>query len=421
MKQRIISWLIKKKRLKKYPSLRRFFWKRGTIYRDMERRAAAMRQKDIITVVFMVIDLPCWKSDSVYQMMKNHPRFFPIIWVVPELQVKDEDERLRKREEAIKHFQTLQYTCEENCTLEQLREKYNPDIIFLSKPYDGITPWNKRDFDKELICYIPYTFQVVTSDGMLYGDENIIWRNFYASANICKEAQDCMTNAGANVYQVGAPMADAYLGHSCSVHSKKVWKAMPGHYKRVIWAPHWSIGSVSWFNVATFLEVAEGMRELAEKYKDSIQFAFKPHPLLRDTLYQHPDWGKERTDAYYAFWANSSNSQLETGTYSELFKQSDAMIHDCGSFITEYLFVDKPCMYLMRDDAYTGFNQDALLALDCYYKGKDINDIDIFLQRLLQGAEDIMASPRKKYRKQHLVPPHGKSCAENVIDLILNG
>jgi DivIVA domain-containing protein len=64
-------------------------------------------------------------------------------------------------------------------------------------------------------------------------------------------------------------------------------------------------------------------KEFAEKYADRIQWAFKPHPLLRDTLYQHPDWGKERTDAYYGRWESMPNTQLETGAYVELFKQSD--------------------------------------------------------------------------------------------------
>ena len=409
--------------MEKYPFLRRFFWKRGTFYRNLEQRATAMRQKKIITVVFMVIDLPCWKCDSIYQLMRNHPRFFPIIWIVPELQIKDADEQLRKREEVIKHFQMHQYTCEENCTLEQLRAKHNPDIIFLSKPYDGTTLWNINDFDEELVCYIPYGFgfHSAKNEGLLYGGENMVWRNFYTTNSIRKIAQDCMANGGANVSVVGAPMADTYLFDLYTVDSKIVWKEAPSHYKRVIWAPHWSIGSVSWFNVSTFLEVAEGMRKLAEKYKDSIQFAFKPHPLLRDTLYNHPEWGKKRTDSYYNFWANTYNTQLETGAYSELFKQSDAMIHDCGSFISEYLLLNKPCMHLMKDGAFNNFNELTLQALNCYCRGKHIDDIDTFLQGLLQNTRDVMAKSRKQYREKHLVPPHGKSCAENVIDHILNG
>lgn len=421
MKRRIITWLTKKERLEKYPFLRRFFWKRGPIYREMEQRAALMRQKEVITVVFLALDLPCWKCDSVFRLMQKHSRFRPIIWIVPELQIQDDDEKVRKLDEVVDYFETNQYAYVKDCSLEQLRERFNPDIIFLSKPYDGITLWNICDFDRELVCYIPYAFQGAKSDGLLYGGENVVWRNFYTTRSIFKIAQDCMVNAGANIALVGAPMSDVYLYDSYSETSSNVWKTMPVRCTRVIWAPHWSIGNASWFNVSAFLEVAEGMCQIAVKYSDRIQFAFKPHPLLRDTLYQHPEWGKERTDSYYDFWAKLPNSQLETGLYSELFKQSDAMIHDCGSFISEYLLVDKPCMYITRDGAYNGFNDETLQALACYYKGKNVEAVDKFLQRLLSNAPDIMARKRKQFRDKYLVPPHGKSCAENVIECILNG
>lgn len=90
------------------------------------------------------------------------------------------------------------------------------------------------------------------------------------------------------------------------------------------------------------------MVTFAQKYKDKVQIVFKPHPMLYRTLCEHSEWGKERTDAYYSMWNNMSNTQLEEGDYTELFMQSDAMIHDCGSFILEYLAVDKPCMFLKK-------------------------------------------------------------------------
>ena len=101
-----------------------------------------------------------------------------------------------------------------------------------------------------------------------------------------------------------------------------------------------------WLFYGTFMRTGEILLEMAEKYRGRIQFAFKPHPNLHYTLCQHPQWGKQRTDAFYAKWREMPNTQFEDGAYADLFMQSDAMIHDCGSFIQEYLFADKPCMYL---------------------------------------------------------------------------
>ena len=93
----IVQWLTREARLQKYPFLRRFFWKRGAIYRNLQQLAARMREKEVITVAFMVMDLPCWKCDSVFRLMMQHPRFRPVIWFVPEIQLKDEEERRRKQ------------------------------------------------------------------------------------------------------------------------------------------------------------------------------------------------------------------------------------------------------------------------------------------------------------------------------------
>lgn len=420
MKRRIITWLTKKERLDKYPFLRCFFWKRGPIYREMEQRAAQMRQKELITVAFMVLDLPCWKCDSVFRLMQQHPRFRPIIWIVPELQIKDADERQRKLDELRRQFADRGYPVADMYSLEQMRAEYAPDIVFLAKPYPGVTSWNAWNLDRELICYVPYCYQNTCREDFLYGRENHVWRNFYATRGVGRLATSLMANGGGNVITTGSPCADSFL-HAETATQHTAWKRCAPGMKKVIWAPHWTVMGDSFFSVSTFLNVADGMLQLAEKYADRIQWAFKPHPLLRDSLYQHPDWGKERTDAYYGRWESMPNSQLETGAYVELFKQSDAMVHDSGSFIMEYLLVDKPCMYLQLEGSSVDFNEDTQRALDCYRKGKSIEDVESFLLDLLQGKPDAMARPRARYRKSSLIPPRGKTAAQNIIDVILKG
>lgn len=420
LKQRIQAWLMKEERLQRHPFLRRLLWKRGARYRFMEQRAAQIRKKEVITVAFMALDLPCWKNDSLFRLMLSHPRFRPVIWIVPELQIKDEDERQRKLDEMRRQFAEWNYPVADMYSLEQMRAEYAPDIVFLAKPYCAATPWTSWDMDEELVCYVPYCYINTNGKSFLYGQENNVWRNFYATRGIQKLASSLMSNGGSNVVVSGAPIADAFL-YQESDGTAQVWKACKPGMKRIIWAPHWSVNADSWFNVATFLDVADGMLELVEKYADQIQWAFKPHPLLRDTLYLHPDWGKERTDAYYERWESMPNSQLETGAYELLFKQSDAMVHDSGSFILEYLLVDKPCMYLQREEGFSQFNEDTIQALRCYQKGSSVAEIEQFLLGLLHGAPDVHAAARERYRKQYLIPPGGESVSQNIINAILKG
>ena len=63
------------------------------------------------------------------------------------------------------------------------------------------------------------------------------------------------------------------------------------------------------------------MIEIALLYKDKVQIAFKPHPLLKEKLIKL--WGAQATDDYYRKWDNLPNGQLETGDYVDLFKTSD--------------------------------------------------------------------------------------------------
>lgn len=418
LKQKILAWLTREERMRKYPFLRRFFWKRGPLYRRLEQMAARVRQKEVITVAFMVLDLPCWKCDSVFRLMQQHPRFRPIIWIVPEPQIKSEEERRRTLADMRTYFAARQYCVAELYTLEQMRAAFAPDIVFLAKGSVIATDYDAWMMTQELVCYVPYCFQNSTGMDFVYGQENQVWRNFYTTPAIRKLAESVMANGGCNVAVTGSPVADLYLPLA-EVPAKPVWRPCSEGMKRIIWAPHWSVGEVSWFAVATFLDVAEGMLHLAEKYVDRVQWAFKPHPLLRDTLYRHPDWGKERTDAYYEAWAALPNAQLETGAYVELFKQSDAMVHDSGSFIMEYLLVNKPCLYLQRSGGFQDFNEDTLRALECYRKGQTLQDVEAFILDLLSDNPDALADRRSRYRQKYLLPPSGRTSAELIVSEIL--
>lgn len=422
MKRFLIQWLTQKERMQKHPFLRRLFWRRDVASRRMAQIATRMRQKKVITVVFMAMDLPCWKCDSVFRLMLAHPRFNPIIWIVPELQISDEDERNRNLLLMRSYFETQNFPFIETTSLEELREKCSPDIIFLAKPYWGTMSFDINSLSKELICYVPYCYHNTEKGGFQHYAEEYTWRNFFPSRGVLRQSRQHMNNGGANVVVTGLPIADAYLFPEPGVSLPPAWRDTGERKLRVIWAPHWSISGDSWFKSASFLELAEAMLVMAEKYADRVQWAFKPHPLLRDTLYQHPEWGRERTDAYYERWATMPNTQLEVGDYEALFKQSDAMIHDSGSFIIEYLLVDKPCMYVQNDNySKIDFNEDTREALSCYHKGNTIQDIEEFLQWLIQGGHDSMKPARHRYRKNYLKSPHGVSAAQNIVNSILKG
>ena len=92
------------------------------------------------------------------------------------------------------------------------------------------------------------------------------------------------------------------------------------------------------------------MIDLSIKYKDLIDFCFKPHPALKEKLYNHKEWGISKTNDYYKFWKNSENTLLSESGYQDLFIESDSLILDSVSFTAEYLYLNKPYCFLTKDN-----------------------------------------------------------------------
>ena len=168
--------------------------------------------------------------------------------------------------------------------------------------------------------------------------------------------------------------------------------------------------------------MADLMVTLAKEYEGRIQMAFKPHPALLTQLYQHPEWGQKRTDEYYELWRTMPNTQLEAGEFVDLFMTSDAMIHDSGSFAVEYHYSRKPVMFVSKNmkpilDTQSTFG---LKAYDLHYIGKDEAGIRRFIDEVVLGGNDPLLPEREQFFRDYLLPPGGKSVAQNILDDILD-
>jgi CDP-glycerol glycerophosphotransferase (TagB/SpsB family) len=113
------------------------------------------------------------------------------------------------------------------------------------------------------------------------------------------------------------------------------------------------------------------------------------------------------------------NSQYENGEYKGLFNYSDAMIHDCGSFIIEYLYTKKPVMYLVEDETVImDANEQTRQAFAVHYHGEKPSDIEQFIKNVIQGI-DSEYEKRDAFFRTHLMPPGNMSVCDNVIRSIL--
>jgi CDP-glycerol glycerophosphotransferase (TagB/SpsB family) len=161
------------------------------------------------------------------------------------------------------------------------------------------------------------------------------------------------------------------------------------------------------------------MKRIAEHYSDEIQFSFKPHPLLKDKLHQHDDWGIEKTDGFFEFWNASANTQLNLADYCDLFLTSDAIIHDSGSFLAEYLYVDKPAMYMVADENLTQkFSPFGKLAFEVCSHGSSIEDIRLFIEKDVLQELDEMKCKRSEFIHRQLIKD-GSIPSDNIFSHLL--
>lgn len=383
-----------------------------------------LNDKEVLRVVFFALDKAVWKYDSVFKYMQQHPRFEPIILVCPIVNYSRES-MLEKMEGAYQVYKEKGYSVikaynENNNTYVDVRNDLKPDIIAYTNPYKGLIDdrYYIYNFLDILTFYVHYGFNSVTEWDFLYKQPltNLVWRYYVETPSHLSYIKEYSYNKGVNGVVTGYPGVENLLDPKYKI-KKDPWKNPNRTLKRLIWAPHHSIETVGLICFSNFLRYADFMIRMSEKYKDELQIAFKPHPLLKDKLIDL--WGKQRTLDYYAKWDSNPNTFLFDGEYVDLFLTSDAMVHDSGSFLIEYLYVRKPVMRMMNgDDMDKVLNSFARRCFDVYYKGYNEDDVEEFINNVINGI-DPMKNVRDKHYREELAPINEKMPSENIVDDIL--
>lgn len=385
-----------------------------------------MRQKESIKVLFVLSDISLWKTEGLYQAMLQHPRFEPILGTA----VITSD----FASEAIRKYETLTDYLEKSGY--QYVEIYNgnmdiicPDIIFYQQPYDGFISetisFGRQAKRGALICDVHYSMRTLaikpSNNWVIDLDLYRYCWQMYVENEITAEFGKLSVVKGKNIRITGMPIQDVLSQPKECFNDP--WIKQDSSKKRIIFAPHHSIpheGNL--MNLSKFLDIADFMISIAKKYKDSVQFAFKPHPFLKKKLADV--WGVEKTNDYYRFWEESENAQLCEGKYLDLFKYSDAMIHDCDSFTLEYCYVKKPILFLV-DEVGVKFREEDLndfgkMAFELHNKGCDAESIERFIQSVIRD-EDNKKEQRDYFYIHYLLPPNGRSSVDNIMDAIIRG
>lgn len=401
---------------------RRFYLYRGKMLRNAKKYNSSknniiesISNKDKIKILFFVYNLGMWKYDGLIRLLLNHPKFDPII--VPFAMPENRPNFNQYNQESIISY------CKDNnfpfiIGYDFCRDEYDnlkgfdPDIVVYTQPYNtGYEKWRIDRYSKNcLFIYTPYGLSV-TKDRALYDTYlcNIAWKIFVSSPMEKDVLYQSITNK-INIVVTGAALYDQL--NKANVQ-KSPWRN--NRKKRVIWAPHHSMDSKYSFSSSNFERICSDMIAVAQKFQDTVEFAFKPHPILKERLIEK--WGKERADSYYIRWERMPNTMICLGDYTELFAFSDAMIHDCASFVGEYLYTNKPAIYIYKDKIPPASvdNEFGIGCFNCHYRGHLIRDIEEFITNVVLNGEDVMKNKRTEFIKTQLLPPNNLSTAENML------
>jgi len=358
-----------------------------------------------------------WRYQEIFDILCLDNRFSVYLVFSPFVTYSKDENKffLTKIRERFDKLNVPLFDASNKENAKKLVEKLDPDIIFYPQQYDNLfyNSWDFLNFRDRLLCYVPYGLHTLYAKWIYQTVFTTIgWRMYYANTIHKSNARRLSYDFGMNVRVVGEPHADLY-------RDKEVSDPWPDNRKkRVIYAPHFQIFPNDMLYRPSFLWTGTFMLDLATRYSDRLQIAFKPHPRLYSELCKHPGWGEAKAKEYYFKWETMSNTQLEKGDFIDLFKTSDALIHDCGSFTAEYQFTKKPCLFLTKDEE--SVKKDLCpfgkKCFDNHYIGSKCDDIVNFIENVVLKGNDPKLKQRERFYNDYLLPPNNKSTAENIYD-----
>ena len=383
-----------------------------------ENTIKRLQKKEKIYVALLLLNTDTWKYDDLYWDLERDNRFNPIVFICP-LTGKGSDYLKEDFEQSVnfcekKNYQFLKGYDLINDNVIDLKKSVKPDIVFYSNP-NNITfqEFRLTNFRQALNCYVPYSFRVDTLFKYTYKKPfvNLTWRNYYETRVHKELAVAHAPNKGKNIRVVGFPKLD-----EIKKAKNKISTAYEKDIKTIIWAPHWTIKNYqnTGINWSCFLQYHQTFLDISAKFKERLQIVMKPHPFLFNLL-EKEIWGVNRTREFIAQWDESSNLDIVHGDYIDLFCKSDGLIHDSGSFLAEYLILDKPAAYTVsdKDDLDTRFNEFGELALKQHELIYEEEGLYSFIESIMND-KDSKEKTRKQFIKQFL-NINNKTASENII------
>ena len=406
----------------------------NTIYSENQKRIAT---QETISIVFIVEYFETWGGKDLYFLLKENPKFDVQVCVALNTVLgKNQYDKFANTYSSLLESGITPISSFNPDTLTHLTWNemgLDPDLVFIPDPYVNQSgDMNIFNITIDKLClYIPYAFDVIDSEDhshlLLQFDlpvHNIVWKRFAPAQISMKYAQEYSFIGNSNMVFSGYPKMDTLLMKKHTYDASMIWKIpegqTPDSVKKIIYAPHHSLPGTSKILLATFMENWKFMYSLA-KNNPTISWIIRPHPQLGNRCERAGLMSEADYQNYLSMWNSLPNAKVcQYGGYFDIFETSDAMIMDCGSFLAEYLYVNKPLLFLLTE--HTTFNPLGQECINCYETamGNDFNAIEKFVNSIKNNEADPKSQLREDVFNNNfnIKQINGKSASQYICDYL---
>ena len=385
-----------------------------------------------IRCVFLVHSIAMWDAlADVYETMARDSRFYPIVISLHsrllgmggfggEADVSQAFLRL-----GVPH---LRFDMEDSFQGLAILKSLAPDVIFRQQQWDGdIAPgFATGELTFSRLCLVPYGTTIVqqfdtqadqSSLSQLGFDQEyhrVAWYVFCETEHSQAFFRSFRHSDPAKFVLSGYPKVDRLL----EARGRGAWPIAEPHGRsfRIIWAPHHSVNERS-LGFAVFASIYKAMLEWARQDR-SIQFAFKPHPGLKNALATAGILTPQEYGQFLSEWCSLENCCACGEEYAELFDASDLLMTDGVSFLTEYQLFDKPLVFFDSGN-HVAFNATGQMAEACAHKVRRFDEMQHVVRQYQRGAHWGFEAERAALKK--LLRPNSRPAAAIILDTIAEG
>lgn len=284
---------------------------------------------------------------SVYEYMRDDPRFDPVVVHIPVFRRVQQDGQIKQEVTytdyltpmKIPFFEYDQYSLANDC----------PDLAFTNQPYESVVPsafWPGTIAKYTRLVYLPYfaPFSVYESaQEALCGMPvyRYAWKTIGSSERHYKYYRKHAANGGGNMLVTGVPKWDPIVRlRTKPAEVPETWKPVIAGRKVFLWNSFYDFAGSS-------IPYFDSIYQWFQAHPDCA-LIWRAHPMT-DTvtkLYYPPEY-YQRLKKCIALVDEAPNMLCDReASYHAAFCTASAMISDLSSMMFQYLLLDKPVLYI---------------------------------------------------------------------------